>query len=230
MSTTIVYFKWGCQHNRYPPLSGIQSHSGPSVDLAIFGLHLSGISSLLGAMNLGLNVFLTYLRYSTSFQLTVNKCYFSSNKPKYMFKNNSEKDNNYGEDNNGKSVFMYNRDMSILYYYTSKQKNLIEKFNIHRTTLTKHLNNGTYYLGKYKFLREPVLTAKFKDMSDTDLALMLEKDRVKYNKNKSLNSLSKPVRLTCVDNLENTIVLPSPPSRGSSPSGRGHPRPSGKFR
>ena len=23
----------------YPPLSGIQSHSGPSVDLAIFGLH-----------------------------------------------------------------------------------------------------------------------------------------------------------------------------------------------
>ena len=24
----------------YPPLSGIQSHSGPSVDLAIFGLHL----------------------------------------------------------------------------------------------------------------------------------------------------------------------------------------------
>jgi cytochrome c oxidase subunit 1 len=35
----------------YPPLSGLQSHSGPSVDLAIFGLHLSGVSSLLGAMN-----------------------------------------------------------------------------------------------------------------------------------------------------------------------------------
>ena len=35
----------------YPPLAGIQSHSGPSVDLAIFGLHLSGISSMLGAMN-----------------------------------------------------------------------------------------------------------------------------------------------------------------------------------
>lgn len=35
----------------YPPLSEIQSHSGPSVDLAIFALHLSGISSLLGALN-----------------------------------------------------------------------------------------------------------------------------------------------------------------------------------
>ena len=35
----------------YPPLSGTQTHSGPSVDLTIFSLHLSGISSLLGAMN-----------------------------------------------------------------------------------------------------------------------------------------------------------------------------------
>jgi hypothetical protein len=76
------------------------------VDLAIFGLHLSGISSLLGAMNLVFKVFITYLKYSTNFQITVNKCYFGSNKPKYMFKNNStlwrEKDNNYGKDNNRK--------------------------------------------------------------------------------------------------------------------------------
>ena len=35
----------------YPPLAGVQSHSGGSVDLAIFALHLSGVSSLLGAMN-----------------------------------------------------------------------------------------------------------------------------------------------------------------------------------
>lgn len=35
----------------YPPLSSINSHSGPSVDLIIFGLHLTTISSLLGAIN-----------------------------------------------------------------------------------------------------------------------------------------------------------------------------------
>lgn len=35
----------------YPPLSSISSHSGPSVDLAIFALHLTSISSLLGAIN-----------------------------------------------------------------------------------------------------------------------------------------------------------------------------------
>jgi cytochrome c oxidase subunit 1 len=35
----------------YPPLSSIQSHSGGAVDLLIFSLHLSGISSMLGAIN-----------------------------------------------------------------------------------------------------------------------------------------------------------------------------------
>nr|YP_005089062.1 cytochrome c oxidase subunit I [Liriomyza bryoniae]AEO51698.1 cytochrome c oxidase subunit I [Liriomyza bryoniae] len=35
----------------YPPLSSIIAHGGASVDLAIFSLHLAGISSILGAVN-----------------------------------------------------------------------------------------------------------------------------------------------------------------------------------
>nr|YP_009922212.1 Cox1 [Metschnikowia shivogae]QMS50795.1 Cox1 [Metschnikowia shivogae] len=35
----------------YPPLSSINAHSGPSVDLAMFALHLTSMSSLLGAIN-----------------------------------------------------------------------------------------------------------------------------------------------------------------------------------
>nr|UOA67846.1 cytochrome c oxidase subunit I [Sophianus sp.] len=35
----------------YPPLSANLSHNGASVDLAIFSLHLAGISSILGAVN-----------------------------------------------------------------------------------------------------------------------------------------------------------------------------------
>lgn len=35
----------------YPPLAGVESHSGPAVDLSIFSLHLAGISSILGAIN-----------------------------------------------------------------------------------------------------------------------------------------------------------------------------------
>lgn len=35
----------------YPPLSAALAHSGPSVDMAIFSLHIAGISSLFGAIN-----------------------------------------------------------------------------------------------------------------------------------------------------------------------------------
>lgn len=41
----------------YPPLSSIQAHSGGSVDLGIFSLHVAGISSLLGAMNFITTIF-----------------------------------------------------------------------------------------------------------------------------------------------------------------------------
>jgi len=35
----------------YPPLSGNIAHSGPSVDFAIFSLHIAGASSIMGAIN-----------------------------------------------------------------------------------------------------------------------------------------------------------------------------------
>jgi len=35
----------------YPPLSDLQAHPGPAVDCAIFSLHVSGLSSLFGAIN-----------------------------------------------------------------------------------------------------------------------------------------------------------------------------------
>nr|YP_010381632.1 cytochrome c oxidase subunit I [Symplana brevistrata]UDL72007.1 cytochrome c oxidase subunit 1 [Symplana brevistrata] len=35
----------------YPPLSSQTAHSGPSVDLTIFSLHIAGISSIMGAIN-----------------------------------------------------------------------------------------------------------------------------------------------------------------------------------
>ncbi|KAF5868391.1 putative cytochrome c oxidase subunit [Botrytis fragariae] len=59
-------------------LQGVQSHSGPSVDLAIFALHLSGISSLLGAINLTFigHLFLlrvNYASYINKFNLYVLK-------------------------------------------------------------------------------------------------------------------------------------------------------------
>ncbi|MGE3769753.1 MAG: cytochrome c oxidase subunit I [Bdellovibrionales bacterium] len=41
----------------YPPLSAALGHGGPSVDMAIFALHLAGASSILGALNFITTIF-----------------------------------------------------------------------------------------------------------------------------------------------------------------------------
>jgi cytochrome c oxidase subunit 1 len=51
IASTLIESGAGTGWTVYPPLSSIQAHSGPSVDFLIFSLHLSGISSLLGAIN-----------------------------------------------------------------------------------------------------------------------------------------------------------------------------------
>nr|QCI56433.1 hypothetical protein [Hypsizygus marmoreus] len=84
--------------------------------------------------------------------------------------------------------------------FLQQQKDFINNLNISHFTFTKHLNKGTYYLGKYLFTRKPELTAKIKDISILDLALQLEKDRIKFNKNKPLNSLSRSVLLIDANN------------------------------
>nr|YP_009945036.1 GIY-YIG endonuclease [Monilinia laxa]QOE17400.1 GIY-YIG endonuclease [Monilinia laxa] len=81
-----------------------------------------------------------------------------------------------------------NHTKSILYYFTTQQKDFISKLNISHFTFTKHLTKGTYYLGKYLFLREQVDTAKVTNILLPDIALMLQKDRVNFNKNKAVNS------------------------------------------
>jgi heme/copper-type cytochrome/quinol oxidase subunit 1 len=49
--SSIVESGAGIGWTAYYPLSGIDAHSGPSVDLAILALHVAGLSSLLGAIN-----------------------------------------------------------------------------------------------------------------------------------------------------------------------------------
>jgi hypothetical protein len=155
--------------------------------------------------NFSLQVFPFYNNYIKNSEIVLEQYYLLD--PGFTL--NTIKIANNPSGSNAKSLYMYNRDMSILYYYSAQQIDFIRKFNIHHTTFTKHLNNGTYYLGKYLFLRKPVLTAKVKNMLDLDLTLMLQKDRVKFNINKPLNSLSKAVLLTDVNNPDNTIILPS---------------------
>lgn len=104
-----------------------------------------------------------------------------------------------------RTLYMYNRDKSILYYSSTQQKDFIINLNIAHFTFKKHLNKGTYYLGKYLFTRELELSAKVADISVLDLALQLEKDRVLFNKNKPLNCSSKSI--LAIDENNNKILF-----------------------
>lgn len=76
-----VYYNNPTGWTIYPPLSGVQSHSGPSVDLAIFALHLSGVSSLLGAINFDFLLIFNYVNFDMSalYADTLNySCFFST--------------------------------------------------------------------------------------------------------------------------------------------------------
>jgi len=101
---------------------------------------------------------------------------------------------------NAKPLFMYNRDKTILFYFSTQQIDFIKNLNISHFTFSKHLKNGSYYLGKYLFTREAELHAKIKDISILKLALQLEKDRKLFNKNKPLNSLSRSVLMSFNNN------------------------------
>lgn len=52
LASVFVEDGMGSGWTMYMPLTGVQSHSGGSVDLAVFSLHLSGVSSLLGGINI----------------------------------------------------------------------------------------------------------------------------------------------------------------------------------
>jgi hypothetical protein len=104
-----------------------------------------------------------------------------------------------------KPLYLYNRDRSILYYYTLQQKDFISKLNIGQTTFTKHLTKGSYYLGKYLFLRERIDTAKVTEITLPEIAIMLQQDRVKFNRSKPVNSLSKSVLLINIESKEEII-------------------------
>ena len=155
--------------------------------------------------NFSLQVFILRDKYRKGWEIVLEQYYLLD--PSYNL--NTIKVANNPSGSNRKSLYMYNRDMSILYYSSTQQIDFIRKFNIHHSTFTKHLNNATYYLGKYLFSREPVLTAEVKDLNNLDLCSMLEKDRLKFNINKPLMSSAKPIVLTDANDKNNIIILPS---------------------
>ena len=120
------------------------------------------------------------------------------------FNLNTIKVSNNPSGSTAKPLYMYNRDKSILYYFTTQQKDFISKLNISHFTFTKHLTKGTYYLGKYLFLRERIHTAEVTDMTLPEIAIMLQQDRVIFNRSKPVNS-NKSILLINIQSREEIL-------------------------
>lgn len=74
-------------------------------------------------------------------------------------------------------IYVYNRDKSILYCFTENKRKFLQDCKIHFSTFEKHLEKGTYYLGRYLFTSYLVPTSKFRKMTVSEFALSLLKDR-----------------------------------------------------
>lgn len=90
-----------------------------------------------------------------------------------------DKDDDSTKDHPPSYLFMYNRDKTILYYYTNYIQEFLDNLKINQYTFNKHLTKGTYYLRRYLFTKYLEPTARFKCLTLKDLTLKLKKDRKK---------------------------------------------------
>ena len=77
----------------------------------------------------------------------------------------------------GKTIYVYNRDKSILYFYTNNLYNFLVILNINFHTYNKHLTKGTYYLRRYLFSKVFEPNAIYKSITLLEFADKLAKDR-----------------------------------------------------
>lgn len=97
---------------------------------------------------------------------------------------------------NAKTLYLYNRDITILYYSAKTQVEFIRDLKMNHQTFTKHLIAGTYYLNKYRFSRELSTDAELSLITVEELQNILINDRVHFNKTKTLSNLGNPIILT----------------------------------
>ena len=77
----------------------------------------------------------------------------------------------------GKSVFIYNLSLTILYYSTHSQIKLKRNLGIHHSTSVKYVNSRMPYLDSFIFLSFPILTAIPSHLSEKEFLDLLNKKR-----------------------------------------------------
>jgi hypothetical protein len=92
-----------------------------------------------------------------------------------------------------KSLFMYTKDLKELIYSSDVQEDFIFKLRIHHTIFSKSLKTGASYLDKYVFTDKPYAGARETNMSEADVRIMLDNDRLEIQKAKGRKVLIKAV-------------------------------------
>jgi hypothetical protein len=92
-----------------------------------------------------------------------------------------------------KSLFMYTKDLKELIYSSDVQEDFIFKLRIHHTIFSKSLKTGASYLDKYVFTDKPYVGARETNMSERDVRIMLDNDRLEIQKAKGRKVLIKAV-------------------------------------
>jgi hypothetical protein len=99
-----------------------------------------------------------------------------------------------------KPLYMYTKDFTKLIYSSHVQEDFIFKLRIHHSIFSNSLNKGTLYLGKYIFTDKPVIGAKESDMSEKEINIMLDNDRLEEKNTKRIT------RKVLIKNINNNKI------------------------
>lgn len=75
------------------------------------------------------------------------------------------------------TLYIYNKDQTVLYYCTTNLSDIINDLNIQINALNKHLINGTLYLKNFTFSNNLIPGAQEQIMTLADLSLKLKRIR-----------------------------------------------------
>lgn len=92
-----------------------------------------------------------------------------------------------------KSLYMYTKDFKKLIYSSDVQEDFIFKLRVHHSIFSKSLKTGASYLDKYIFTDKPYVGAIETNMSETDVSIMLDNDRLEIQKAKGRKVCIKAV-------------------------------------
>jgi len=103
--------------------------------------------------------------------------------------------------NKNSSIYLYNRDKSIL-YFVSNEQDFVNKLGFNRFTLKKKIDKGLLYLNRYTLTRSPLnFQGEPKFITFIGVKSKLDQDRIKFFKgNRGLH--------TNLLNRENLILDP----------------------